>query len=263
MKLLLENWRQYLVEQADGPMAIQKHTFHNHGASDQVVLQNNELELLYNIDIKNDPQRNEPIGGMWTSTAEKQKDGSYASKWDEHNMEMGRGAGGSLVPTGLKQVWGSILLKPNPGAKILEIDDENYDILLQKYGEGAKKGYLNWKEIAGDYDAAHFSGASMQKLRTVDIESTIIFDLDAYTPVQLGTYASLLTYAIVASHTRDWRGQIQTKDPAAEVETTVAEIYELIPDLKNRAPTEKELLDLFYSSDEFKSWVYNANMKRK
>ena len=64
--------------------------------------------------------------------------------------------------------------------------------MLKKYGEGSKKDFLNWEGIAKDYDAVHFDGNIPPYINTVDIESTAIFNPDAYEPVVLGTLEGLI-----------------------------------------------------------------------
>ena len=185
MKQLLENWKRFINEQSKTGQDMQLHTFHNPNAHDFVTYEDGDLQYRAGTDVENHKDRNEPDGVIWTSTAIPSDKGIYTSEWDEHNLEMGGGK------RNFKRAHGAILLKP-VSAKILHIDGSNYEELLKKYGEGSKKDFLNWEGIAEDYDAVHFDGNIPPYINTVDIESTAIFNPDAYEPVVLGTLEGLI-----------------------------------------------------------------------
>jgi hypothetical protein len=185
MKLILENWKRFINEQSKTGQDMQLHTFHNPNAHDFVTYEDGDLQYRAGTDVKNHKDRNEPDGVIWTSTAIPSDKGTYTSEWDKHNLDMG---GGKKY---FKEREGAILLKP-VSAKILHIDGSNYEELLKKYGEGSKKDFLNWEGIAKDYDAVHFDGNIPPYINTVDIESTAIFNPDAYEPVVLGTLEGLI-----------------------------------------------------------------------
>ena len=185
MKQLLENWKRFINEQLKTGQDMQLHTFHNPNAHYLVTYEDGDLQYNVDTNVKNHKDRNEPDGVLWTSTAIPTGKGNYTSEWDEHNLEMGGGK------RNFKTEYGAILLKP-VSAKILHIDGSNYEELLEKYGEGSKKGFLNWEGIAKDYDAVHFDGNIPPYINTVDIESTAIFNPDAYEPVVLGTLEGLI-----------------------------------------------------------------------
>ena len=184
-KLIFENWKRFINEQSKTGQDMQLHTFHNPIAHDFVTYEDGDLQYSAGTNVKNHKDRNEPDGVLWTSTAIPEGKGTYTSEWDEHNLEMGGGK------RNFKEAHGAILLKP-VSAKILHIDGSNYEELLKKYGEGSKKDFLNWEGIAKDYDAVHFDGNIPPYINTVDIESTAIFNPDAYEPVVLGTLEGLI-----------------------------------------------------------------------
>ena len=176
MKLLMEQWRKYLKEVEQDSARLIK-------LGDQLHLYrgnpDNSLSLIRakkRLRIENNPDRNEPLNAFWTSTAQS-RDNAWSSEWsdfvkDEYTK------GGFDTRNGL-------LLKVNPTARIFNlIDDNAYDFLLETYGKGVKKNYLNWEEIAKHYDGVRTDGNIPDRIKSLDVESTAFFTTDKFTLVR-------------------------------------------------------------------------------
>jgi hypothetical protein len=172
----MEQWRKYLKE-------VEQDSAHLIKLGDQLHLYrgnpDNSLSLIRakkRLRIENNPDRNEPLNAFWTSTAQS-RDNAWSSEWsdfvkDEYTK------GGFDTRNGL-------LLKVNPTARIFNlIDDNAYKFLLETYGKGFKKNYLNWEEIAKHYDGVRTDGNIPGFIKSLDVESTAFFTTDKFTLVR-------------------------------------------------------------------------------
>ena len=258
MKKLLTEWRQYLKEsRSSNARKPQLHTSHASGEYFEDFLENyahydgKSIKLNFGSNFKNHPQRNEPQAALWTSTAQDnsvytKKKNSYTSEWDEHNKGMD-----SSSSTRQFESIGSLLMQADPDARILEISDDNYEQVLTKYGVGTKPGFLNWENIAKDYDAIHFDGP-IKNLRTIEIESTVILDPSKYSVNPIRTWENLLS-DVAREGIGSPNNRPMTKD-------FYLPIIKANPDFRDRKPSQQELVAVFNEEPLFKEYVLNLEL---
>tara|TARA_Y100001973_G_C5201832_1_gene338393 strand:+ start:2778 stop:3569 length:792 start_codon:yes stop_codon:yes gene_type:complete len=263
MKKLLTEWRKFLKESTSSKARQpQLHTVHASGyfedfLDDYVHHDGKKITLGFGTRFKNHPDRNEPENALWTSTAQNndpsgKKQHSYTSEWDEYNKEMGQQAGGSPNSRQFPSI-GSVLMQAGPDARILELSDDNYQQILSKYGVGSKSGFLNWENLAKDYDAVHFDGPS-ENLRTTEVESTVILDPSKYNLKSIRTWETLL-----AAVKKERFGSASHRP---NMNNYYLPIIQDNPELKDTQPSQQELVTLFNESPEFKEYVLNLEMEQ-
>lgn len=261
MKTLLTEWRKFLAEATSSKARQpQLHTVHASGyfedfLDDYAHHDGKKITLGSGTRFKNHPDRNEPENALWTSTAQYndpsgKKQHSYTSAWDEHNKEMGQQATGSPNSRQFPSI-GSILMEAGPDARILELSDDNYQQILSKYGVGSKPGFLNWENIAKDYDAVHFDG-HIENLRTIEIESTVILDPSKYSIKPIRTWENLLSDIN--------RERMGSPNHRPMMNNYYLPIMKANPEFKDRKPSKQELITLFNEETLFKEYILSLEL---
>lgn len=262
MKKLLTEWREYLKESTSSKARQpQLHTVHASGyfedfLEDYARHDGNKITLGFGTRFKNHPDRNEPQNALWTSTAQNndpsgKEQHSYTSAWDEHNKEMGQQTTGSPNARQFASM-GSILMEADPDARILELSDDNYQQILSKYGTGSKSNFLNWENIAKDYDAVHFDGPS-ENLRTTEVESTVVLDPSKYSIKPIRTWETLLGAVK--------REKFSSGSHRPYMNNYYLPIINANPEFKDKNPSQQELIALFNDNPEFKEYVLSLELE--
>jgi len=141
MKLLLENWRQYLDEDVGG-FTAEYQLFIPRACNDETCA---PAKLSSTPPVENRERVNKPFGGFWTSTAKKEQD--WTSEWNEWmKYDMPHW----MHPQG-------ILLKPKTSNVFHIENDEDADLLYEEFPlEGDKAGHIDFEAALQKYDGIHW-----------------------------------------------------------------------------------------------------------
>jgi len=180
MKLILENWRQYLAEKEE---SFQRGTYQLFipRACPGEECRSQKLGTVPPI-TNGPPSLNKPRGGLWTSTAHKAESGAWTSDWNDWmKYEMPHW----MNPKG-------VLLKVNTD-NVYHIDtDEDVSDLAEEFprgeGEEIRRGGFNlgagpaidFEAALKKYDGIHWGNYKGQEAETYfgrenmwDVESTV------------------------------------------------------------------------------------------
>jgi len=141
MKLLLENWRQYLDEDVGG-FTAEYQLFIPRACNDETCA---PAKLSSTPPVKNRRGVNKPAGGFWTSTAKKEQD--WTSEWNEWmKYDMPHW----MHPQG-------ILLKPKTSNVFHIENDEDAKLLHEEFpleAEGSSVSFFGASKYTIDFEAA-------------------------------------------------------------------------------------------------------------
>jgi hypothetical protein len=141
MKLLLENWRQYLDEDVGG-FTAEYQLFIPRACNDETCA---PAKLSSTPPVKNRRGVNKPAGGFWTSTAKKEQD--WTSEWNEWmKYDMPHW----MHPQG-------ILLKPKTSNVFHIENDEDAKLLHEEFpleAEGSSVSFFGAAKYTIDFEAA-------------------------------------------------------------------------------------------------------------
>lgn len=146
--------------------------------------QTNEAAPTINPGAKNNvpPGGNKPVAQLWTSTAIKQKDGTWTSDWGQW---IARNHRDWLAPKGY-------LYKVKPGALVLELNDYDAERLQQAFADLGRSepmkdryttAHFPWQEINKHFDAVRVVHPGRDFTYGWDVESTAWFDTSHLTLV--------------------------------------------------------------------------------
>ncbi len=167
MKLIFENWRKYILKESNlingSELGTQVHASEAYIA-DAIKKFQSHAKLSSFVD----PSRPKPFG-FYTSTLRELGNDMYGSSWNDFLKS----------PDGKKvrNSTSAFLLKPQTGAKILQIaTTDDYENIKKKYPLTNSK-WIDWNRVAQDFDAVHFTEDVAIKIG-FDVEQTTWFKTD-------------------------------------------------------------------------------------
>jgi len=141
MKLLLENWKEYLKEDVGG-FTAEYQLFIPRACDDETCA---PAKLGSTPPVENRERVNKPYGGFWTSTAKKEQD--WTSEWNEWmKYDMPHW----MHPQG-------ILLKPKTSNVFHIENDEDAKLLHEEFpleAEGSSVSFFGASKYTIDFEAA-------------------------------------------------------------------------------------------------------------
>ena len=173
MKLLLENWRQYLDEDVGG-FTAEYQLFIPRACNDETCA---PAKLSSTPPVKNRRGVNKPAGGFWTSTAKKEQD--WTSEWNEWmKYDMPHW----MHPQG-------ILLKPKTSNVFHVENDKDAKLLHEEFpleaeGSsvsffGAAKHTIDFEAALQKYDGIHWGTKGGGESESWDFGSSGAWDMES------------------------------------------------------------------------------------
>ena len=164
MKLLLENWRQYLDEDVGG-FTAEYQLFIPRACDDETCA---PAKLGSTPPVENRERVNKPYGGFWTSTAKKEKE--WTSEWNEWmKYDMPHW----MHPQG-------ILLKPKTSNVFHIENDEDAKLLFEEFPlEGDKTGHIDFEAALQKYDGIHWGMTSGADSESWDFGRSGMWDMES------------------------------------------------------------------------------------
>jgi hypothetical protein len=147
MKLLLENWRQYLDEDVGG-FTAEYQLFIPRACDDETCA---PAKLASTPPVENRERVNKPYGGFWTSTAKKEQD--WTSEWNEWmKYDMPHW----MHPQG-------ILLKPKTSNVFHIENDEDAKLLHEEFPLETEGSSVSFSAFSGPSEYTIDFEAALQK----------------------------------------------------------------------------------------------------